>query len=135
MKCYIIFSKLHICHKTIRQGSARQDVYLGHKLNFLKFLSQNLWFSFLGILIVHNIVNERNLHVSIFSNQSVLFVQCFIQSGLLALPMAFLAILLRKLPTRSKSSSRISKRLQKETPSQRERQPPNALNKLPSPIA
>ena len=52
--------------------------------------------------------------------------------GLVALPIVLFAIWLIMFPTRSKSNSRISKRLQKETPSQRERQPPRALNKLPS---
>ena len=52
--------------------------------------------------------------------------------GLVALPKVLFAIWLIMFPTRSKRSSRISKRLQKEMPSQRERQPPRALNKLPS---
>ena len=54
------------------------------------------------------------------------------QKGLLALPIGLLDIQLKKFPKRSGRSSRISKRLQKEMPSQRERHPPRALNKLPS---
>ena len=69
--------------------------------------------------------------VSDYTNTNIYFCKLF-QRGLLALPMGFPAVLLRMFPRRSNTSSRISKRLQKEMPSQRERQPPMALNKLPS---
>ena len=79
----------------------------------------------------------------IFIYSASWFVSCFFcislyifietpYNGLVALPIVLCAIWLIMFPTRSKSSSRISKRLQKEIPSQRERQPPKALNKLPS---